>query len=786
MKILISLLTLSVFIYSTQLKAQINMTQIGFLDIPALHSTELNDIWGYTDEDGNEYAIVGCTDGTSIVDISDPTTPVEIDWIPGSYSIWRDMKTVGDYAYVTTEADDGLLIIDLSPLPASTILPTANYFGPGGDPWTSAHNIYADDSGYAYISGANRGNGGIIILDVFTDPMNPIEVGIFDTWYAHDVYVQNDTGYFSNVWDGFFSIVDLTDKSAPVFVNSFGTIDGISHNAWASTDGDYLFTTDETIDGYIASYDISDPMSITLLDQIQSSPGSNIIPHNCHVLGNYLITSYYVDGVVVHDISDPSTMAEVASFDTSPGFSGSTYNGCWGVYPFFASEMIIASDSEEGLYILQTDFLLAGYLAGNVTDIDTGLPINLVTVDIVSTTATGTTDPLGDYSIGTFEEGTFTANYTRTGYFPETATVSLTNGIITIQDIQMDKEPVYDVVVNVLDASTLSPVENCQVRIQHTLESESGLTDPFGNVTLPLVYVDNYQVYAGKWGYVTGCLVDFFIDAATDTIFMLIDQGIYDDFIFDFGWIEAATATNGLWEREVPVGVTSGGFTENPFDDVTIDCGDMAYLTGNGSTISLAQEVDSGVVYLTSPVFDVSGYVNPGIIFSTFFQNLYGSGTPDDFLQIMMMNGTDTNLILDRDESSPFPGEWVETSIEIQDYQTPTATMQIQIIVSDEEINPHLTEGGFDHFRVVELSLSETPDETNSTIQIVPNPFNDKIRIIGLQSGRIQLMDLSGRLVAIHTFQNEIDLSKLQSGVYLISVFNTQGELLTTLKQVKR
>ena len=84
---------------------------------------------------------------------------------------------------------------------------------------------------------------------MFTDPMNPAEVGVFDTWYAHDVYVQNDTGYFSNVWEGFFSIVDLTDKSAPVFVNSFGTIDGISHNAWASTDGNFLFTTDETADG---------------------------------------------------------------------------------------------------------------------------------------------------------------------------------------------------------------------------------------------------------------------------------------------------------------------------------------------------------------------------------------------------------------------------------------------------------------------------------------------------------------------------------------------------------
>ncbi|MBN4071224.1 choice-of-anchor B family protein [Crocinitomix catalasitica] len=508
---------------STFLMAQINMTQIGYLDIPALHFTELNDIWGYTDEDGNEYAIVGCNDGTSICDISNPAIPVEIVWIPGSNSVWRDIKTSGDYAYVTTEASDGLLIIDLTPLPGSTSLPTNYYFGPSGNPWTSAHDVYADDNGYAYIAGADRDNGGIIILDVMTDPMNPIEVGVFDDWYAHDAFVKDDTAYFSNVFEGFFSIVDVTNKSAPVLINTVPTPGVLTHNVWSSMDGNFVFATDEIADGFVSSYDVTDPMSVTMLDQIQSSPGANIIPHNAHLQGHYVVTSYYTDGVVIFDVSDPAAMTEAGSFDTSPGFSGSTYNGCWGVYPYFTSEMIIASDTEEGLYVLKADFLFAAYLNGNVTDIDTGLPIDGVDIDIVGVTESGLTDAPGDYSIQTFTEGTFTADFTKTGYFPESATVTLTNGTITIQDMQMDK-----------------------------------------------------------------------------------------------------------------------------------------------------------------------------------------------------------------------------------------------------------------------ISLASISDETTSTIQIVPNPFDDMIQISGLQSGTIQVQDLSGRLVSIHEFQNEIDLSELQSGVYLISVFNTQGELLTTLKQVKR
>jgi len=76
--------------------------------------SELNDIWGWVDSAGNEYAIVGMNDGTSIIDLSDPLSPQEVLFVPGMNSIWRDIKTYGNYAYVTTEAMNGLLIIDLS------------------------------------------------------------------------------------------------------------------------------------------------------------------------------------------------------------------------------------------------------------------------------------------------------------------------------------------------------------------------------------------------------------------------------------------------------------------------------------------------------------------------------------------------------------------------------------------------------------------------------------------------------------------------------------------------
>ena len=65
-----------------------------------------NDIWGYADENGNEYALVGGFDGTYIVDVStSPESPQLVSFIPGSYSSHRDIKTFGNFMYAGTEAN---------------------------------------------------------------------------------------------------------------------------------------------------------------------------------------------------------------------------------------------------------------------------------------------------------------------------------------------------------------------------------------------------------------------------------------------------------------------------------------------------------------------------------------------------------------------------------------------------------------------------------------------------------------------------------------------------------
>ena len=69
------------------------------------------------------------------------------------------------------------------------------------------------------------------------------------------------------------------------------------------------------------------------------------------VVGDFLVTAYYRDGVIITDAHYPDNMIKTGNYDTSP-LSGDGFNGCWGSWPYLPSGNIIASDMEEGLFIL--------------------------------------------------------------------------------------------------------------------------------------------------------------------------------------------------------------------------------------------------------------------------------------------------------------------------------------------------------------------------------------------------------------------------------------------------
>ena len=757
------------FFLPNQALAQLNVDSISHINYQQLHAANLNDVWGYVDELGNEYALVGTSKGTSIVNVTDPTNPVEVFWLPGSTSIWRDPSSHGDYAYVTTEANDGLLIIDLSPLPQATNLTTTLYTGPANNPWQSAHTCFVDENGYAYVFGANRGNGGVIILDVFTNPMAPIEVGVFDNWYCHDGYVRNDTMYLANIYAGFFSLVDVSDKANPVLLGTKTTPSSFTHNSWPSDNGQYVFTTDEISGAFIAAYDISDPTNILEVDRIQNSPGSGIIPHNTHVMGDYLITSYYSDGIVIHDITYPYNMIKVAEYDTYEGQTIS-YDGCWGVYPFLPSGTILAADITNGLFILGPTYQQAAYLEGIVTDEQSNLPLNDVLVKIVGDDQSDLTNSSGFYATGIFSPGIYNVTYEKVGYFPKTESVTLIQGQIVIQNTELTPINPYNLDIKVYELGTTIPISGAQIKLIHPLLVHEGITNGIGEESLTLYYQDGtfYNIQVGKWGFVTSCF-DMQLDSSTGSIIVYLEKGYYDDFEFDFSWAIIGNATTGLWERGIP------NPTNNTMigTDAPYDCGSIGFVTGNAANLnSDFDDVDEGYTTLISPQMDLTSLTNPHINFARSFFCYHGPGQFDDTLKVFISNGS-TSVLLDQ-IGGPQGNEmsYAYQSIPINGLLTINNTMQISVTISDENPNINITEAAFDHFWVSNYITTDISENTKEEFSLYPNPSNEKITIENAEiDSYVHIRDLNGKIqktIQVSTSKMEIDLQSLSAGIYII------------------
>jgi len=367
--------------FSNAVFAQSPLTLLGNLPYDGINtnsSQRLSDIWGYATTT-HEYAIVGLFNGTSIVDITNPSNPVEVYWSPGTGSSWRDIKTWKNFAYVINETSGGLEIIDLGNLPLSAT--STNYTGgvlagtSTNISFTTSHNIYIDENGIGYIFGANYRVGGAIMIDIDANPINPPVVGLYDLRYCHDGYVRDNILYSSEIKQGLFSIIDISDKLNPTVLGNSSTASNFTHNAWLSDDGSHLFTTDEVYGAEIGAYDITDVTDIKRVDGVKSSTSNNAVVHNTHVLNDFLITSYYSEGVTVVDANCPDILVEVANSYTST--SPSKASNCWGAYPFLPSGHIIASDINNGLFIFDSNYLRACYLVGNITD-ENGNPLNNV------------------------------------------------------------------------------------------------------------------------------------------------------------------------------------------------------------------------------------------------------------------------------------------------------------------------------------------------------------------------------------------------------------------------
>jgi len=365
---------------------------VAFLPVQAVggsRGVRVNDVWGWTDpQTSREYALVGRTDGTSFIDVTDAGNPVYLGNLPlhqgANGSTWRDIKVYQNHAFIVSDGAGahGMQVFDLTQLRGATAPQTfdetAHY-----DKINSAHNIVInEETGFAYSVGSSAGGetcgGGLHMINI-QNPAQPTFAGCFadpetgrsGTGYSHDaqcvIYHGPDSEHEgkeiclgSN--ETALSVADVTDKDNPIALSraSYPNV-GYAHQGWISEDHRYFFLGDELdeLSGNLEEnktrtliWDISDLDDPVLAKEFWGTTAAS--DHNMYVRGNLLYQSNYVAGLRVLDISDPENPAEVGYFDTVPyGDNSAGFNGSWSNYPYFASGTIVVTSGREGVFFLK-------------------------------------------------------------------------------------------------------------------------------------------------------------------------------------------------------------------------------------------------------------------------------------------------------------------------------------------------------------------------------------------------------------------------------------------------
>ncbi len=420
---------------------------LAYLPLDDMQCNTGNDIWGWTDPDtGSEYALMGCDNGTSFVDITDPIDPVYIGRLPThtGNSPWRDIKVHDNHAFVVADfaGAHGMQVFDLTRLRTATPPATFNddaWYGNVG----SAHNVAINkETGYAYIVGVSSGDttcgGGLHIVNI-QQPQNPQFEGCFSSdGYTHDaqcvIYQGPDSTYQgreicfnSNPAQGSpantLTIVDVTDKQSPALISATPyTGSAYAHQGWLTEDHQYFLFGDELDEGNPATehtmtyiWDVRDLSSPEVIGVHES--GEIAIDHNQFVKGNFLYQSNYTAGLRILDLSDVAEgeLTETAYFHVIPHQHvdtpslqhdeiGGSFNGTWSNYPFFDSGVVIAStigesDTPGGLFVVLPRLAV---VTGVVTRDDTGEVLEGAGIEVSGSGQwQGQTDSDGDYSIDT-------------------------------------------------------------------------------------------------------------------------------------------------------------------------------------------------------------------------------------------------------------------------------------------------------------------------------------------------------------------------------------------------
>tara|TARA_R110002096_G_scaffold173781_7_gene348656 strand:+ start:5226 stop:7088 length:1863 start_codon:yes stop_codon:yes gene_type:complete len=220
--------------------------------------------------------------GLIVLDINEPDFPELVGDLPASG--FGQIDVYSQYVFVAAE-EEGVYVVDLSD--PTRPIQVAEINTPG-----SAVDVAVSD-GILYI--ANYENG-LLIYDV-QDPVSPIELGVFETnRRVQHIDIEGSLAYITGFQTGLL-IVDVSDASKPLLVNSW-SYQG-DHTASLDVVGSLAYITMPSTNDLLI-LNVDNPMSPVLMDTVSVHDTFRSI----EVVGNRVYVTNDAYGLMVYDVSD--------------------------------------------------------------------------------------------------------------------------------------------------------------------------------------------------------------------------------------------------------------------------------------------------------------------------------------------------------------------------------------------------------------------------------------------------------------------------------------------------
>ncbi len=621
------------------------MTLLSWLSIPDLAPgmTSANDCWGYVSPSGREYAIIGLSDGTAFVEVTDPMNPEVVSVIPGPNSIWRDIKTYLSFAYAVSEGGSGIQVMSLANVD-SGVVTLVREVTTGGS--TSTHNVALDTaSGFLYRCGGS--SNGLRIYSL-ADPSNPAFVASWPDRYVHDAqvvtyasgpYAGKQIAFCCSGFNGGFDqtgldVLDVTNKASivPLARISYSN-PAYSHQAWLSEDRRYLYLDDELDEGDFSLNTTTKVIDVQNLsapfEAASFSNSSTAIGHNLYTKGNLIFEANYRSGLRVFDATSPLSPTEIGYFDTWPEDDNPSFNGLWSNYPWLPSGTIVASDIEKGLFLLRVG---EPRLAFAFPD---GLPATIapwgatVRVEIV------------ENAPGDLVPGSAVMRYDAGSGFVDVPLSGVGSGL-------------YDAEFPAIACGT-------EVAYYFSARDVEGFT-----ITSP-----NAAPAAGNHATVSALGVHGFLSLEMES-----DPG------FTVG-APGDDATTGVWTRVDPRGTAA-----QPEDDHTPFPGTTCWVTGQGSVGGSDGEndVDGGKTTLVTGRIDLSVWTDPIVSYWRWYSNNTGASPGADVFTVGVSSNdgaTWTTVETVGPSGAETVGGWFRHEFRVSDFVALTSAVKLRFVASD-------------------------------------------------------------------------------------------------------